>query len=83
MQAWIKTKDELWLICDEKSLSKDLPNIVTRYKLNTPEDVCINVGTADTDGEVTWDLQIGNESFQFICKEDYHLRDFLNAKNNV
>ena len=78
--AWVETKDELWLIRNEKSLRHDRPAVITKYRIHSLEDVQSEKEAADSDGMANWHLQIGEESFAFCCKDDYHLRDFLNYK---
>ena len=83
MLSWVETKNEVWLIRDEKSLGRNTPNNMTRYKLDKFEDVSINIGSANINGEVIWNLQVNNEVFQFVCKEDFHFRDFLDRKPKI
>ncbi len=40
-------------------------------------DVTVSKEPADPDGEVNWSLQIADHTLCFCCKDDYHLRDFL------
>jgi len=77
MLAWVETKDEIWLIQDEKSLTRDQKNVTTRQKINTFRDVTVTKEPADPDGEVNWSLQIADHTLRFCGKDDYHLRDFL------
>jgi len=78
MLAWVETKEDLWLIHDEKSLSTNQPNVTSRYKINDIGNVKVEKDTPDADGEVRWRLTVEDVTYQFVCKEDYHFRDFLN-----
>lgn len=77
MLAWIETKNAIWLICDEKPLTRDLGNTTKRYEIKDFKDVKIEKEAPDVDGEVNWSLQINGVCLKFCCKDDYHLRDFL------
>ena len=78
--AWVETKEELWLIRNEKSLSHDRPSHITRYKIDSKSEIKSEIGAEDDDGMVNWSLKVADESFRFCCKEDYHLRDFLKVE---
>jgi hypothetical protein len=81
MLAWVETQNERWLICDEKSLIRDLSNTTKRYEIKDFKDVKAEKGTPDADGEVNWSLKIGDVCLKFRCKDDYHLHDFVNHKD--
>ena len=76
MLARVQTKDGCWLIRDETSLCRDLPNTLTRYKMERFEDLEIQKEATDADGEVRWSLRFADVCFHCACKDDYHLRDF-------
>ena len=78
MLAWVETKNALWLVCDEKPLTRDLGNTTKRYEVKDFKDVKVEKETPNADGEVNWSLKIDDVCLKLCCKDDYHLRDFLN-----
>ena len=80
MLAWVKINDELWLVCDEQDLWRNVSHVTHRYQIASSTDVQIQQGTPNESGEVKWTLQVAGDRFAMCCKEDYHLRDFIAKK---
>ena len=76
MLAFVRTKDELWLIVSEKSLLSGRPAETKRYQLEHINDIQWNQTPVDED-EMAFVVRIQNDKFELFVRNDYHLRDFI------
>lgn len=80
MLAWVETQNALWLVYDKKPLNRDVEHTTKRYEVKDFADIQIEKETPDADDEVNWSLKIDGTCLRFCCKDDFHLREFLNLK---
>lgn len=76
MLAFVRTKDELWLVVDEKSLLSKRSAETKRYRLDNVKDVQFDQSPVDDD-EMNLVIQIQNDTLNLFVRSDYHLRDFI------
>ena len=77
MLAWARTKEDLWLVIDERPLYKSAPNVTSRYKVADSNDVRISYESIE-DQEAKMTIQTNNNCYCVFCREDFYLRDFVN-----
>ena len=77
MCAWARTKEDWWLVIDERPLYKSAPNVTSCYKVADPNDVRISYESLE-DQEAKMTIQTNNHCYCVFCREDFYLRDFVN-----
>lgn len=74
--AFVRTKDELWLVVDEKSLLSKRPAETKRYRIENIKDIKFDQIPVGED-EMNLVIQVQNDTLNLFVRSDYHLREFI------
>ncbi|MBR3894443.1 MAG: hypothetical protein IKJ35_04775 [Clostridia bacterium] len=76
MLAFVRTKDELWLVVDEKSLLSKRPAETKRYRIENVKEIKFDQTPVDED-EMNLVIQVQNDTLNLFVRSDYHMREFI------